>query len=72
MNALNLALFKSFSLYEQTKIELRGSFTNMLNHTNFGDPDATITDASVGQITSTTSKSFGGPRSGLITARLVF
>lgn len=72
MNVLNLALFKSFPVYEQAHVEIRGSFTNVLNHTNFGDPDATITDTSVGQITSTTTKSFGGPRSGLITARLVF
>lgn len=72
MNTLNLGLLKSFTLFENDKLELRGSFTNVLNHTNFGDPDVTITDTSVGQITSTTGKSFGGPRSGLVTARLVF
>ena len=38
----------------------------------FGDPDATITGASVGQITSTTSDTFGGPRSGLVSARFMF
>lgn len=72
MNALNMAMFKSFPIYERVKFEIRGSFTNILNHSNFGDPDATITDTSAGQITSTTSKSFGGPRAGLITGRLVF
>ncbi len=72
MNAVNLALFKSFSLFRESQFEIRGSFTNILNHPNFGDPDVTITDTAVGQITSTTTKSFGGPRSGLITARFTF
>jgi hypothetical protein len=72
MNALNAALFKSFPVFRETSFELRGSFTNVLNHTNFGDPNVTITDNSVGQITSTTAKSFGGPRSGLVSGRFVF
>jgi Carboxypeptidase regulatory-like domain len=72
MNALNAALFKSFPVFRETSFELRGSFTNVLNHTNFGDPNVTITDNSVGQITSTTTKSFGGPRSGLVSGRFVF
>ena len=72
MNTVNLALFKTFPLYKESTLEVRGSFTNVLNHTNFGDPDATITDAGAGQITSTTTNSFGGPRAGLITARIQF
>jgi hypothetical protein len=72
MNAVNLALFKTFPVFRESQLEVRGSFTNVLNHTNFGDPDATITDSSVGQITSTTAKSFGGPRAGLVSARFVF
>jgi hypothetical protein len=72
MNALNAALFKSFPIFRESKFELRGSFTNVLNHTNFGDPDVAITDSSVGQITTTTLKSFGGPRSGLVSGRLIF
>jgi hypothetical protein len=72
VNVVNLALFKSFPIFRESQLELRGSFTNVLNHTNFGDPDTTITDAGAGQITSTTTNHFGGPRSGLITARLTF
>ncbi len=72
MNTVNLALFKTFSLFRESQFELRGSFTNVLNHTNFGDPDATITDTSVGQITSTTTNTFGGPRAGLISGKFVF
>jgi hypothetical protein len=72
MNAVNLALFKTFPLFRESQFELKASFTNVLNHTNFGDPDVTITDASVGQITSTTANKFGGPRAGLISGRFVF
>ena len=72
LNSLNAAMFKSFPVFRETHFELKGSFTNVLNHTNYGDPNVTITDSSVGQITSTTSKSFGGPRSGLISGRFVF
>jgi hypothetical protein len=72
LNTLNAALFKTFHLFRESNFELKGSFTNVLNHTNFGDPNVTITDSSVGQITSTTSKSFGGPRSGLVSGRFVF
>jgi hypothetical protein len=72
MNTVNLAMFKTFPVFRESQIEVRGSFTNVLNHTNFGDPDATITDTSVGQITSTTTNTFGGPRSGLVSARFIF
>ncbi len=72
MNTVNLALFKTFPFYREGQIEIKGSFTNVLNHTNFGDPDATITDASVGQITSTTTNTYGGPRAGLVSARITF
>ena len=72
MNAVNLALSKSFPVFRESAFELRGSFTNVLNHSNFGDPDVTIDTTGVGQITSTTSKSFGGPRAGLISGRFVF
>lgn len=72
VNTVNLALFKTFPLYHETHLEIRGSFTNVLNHTNFGDPDATITDTAAGTITSTTTNTFGAPRSGLVTARIEF
>lgn len=72
MNVVNLAVAKTFPVFRESQFELRGRFTNVLNYTNFGDPDVTVTDTGVGQITSTTSKSFGGPRAGLISGRLVF
>jgi hypothetical protein len=68
---LNAALFKSFGIWRETKLEISGSFTNVLNHPNFANPDVTITDTSVGKITGTQA-SFFGPRSGLISARYTF
>jgi Carboxypeptidase regulatory-like domain len=80
MNTVNAALFKSFPVYREMHIEFRASFTNILNHPNFGDPNVDLSVApttgfpgeGVGQIASMTSKSFAGPRSGLLSARFVF
>lgn len=72
-NALNTALFKSFTIHDNWKVRLEGSFTNVLNHPNFGNPDTNISDGtSTGTITSTTTNSFGGARSGQVAARLSF
>ncbi|WP_263378057.1 TonB-dependent receptor [Granulicella paludicola] len=79
-NTLNLALFKSFPVYRESHVELRGSFTNVLNHPNFGDPlvDLSVSPTNtfpgqgVGQINGTTGRSFAGPRSGLLSARFIF
>jgi hypothetical protein len=71
--AMNAGLFKSFPVWRETKLEISGTFTNVLNHPNFSTPDVTITDApqSVGHITGTQG-SFFGPRSGLVSARYTF
>ena len=68
---LNAALFKSFPLVHKTSIEFSGSFSNVLNHPNFGNPDTTITDSSAGKITSVQGYMFG-PRVGLVSVRLKF
>ncbi len=77
---LNAALFKSFPVYREQHLEFRLSFTNVLNHPNFGDPNVDISvpptntfpGQGVSQISSTTARSFAGPRSGLFSARYVF
>ena len=79
-NTLNAALFKSFPVYRETHVEFRISFTNVLNHPNFGDPNTDLSVAptntfpgqGVGQIAGTTGRSFAGPRSGLFSARYIF
>jgi hypothetical protein len=68
---LNAALFKSFSLPRQTKLEVSGSFSNVLNHPNLGDPDMTITDGNAGKISSVQNY-YWGPRSGLLSVRYTF
>jgi hypothetical protein len=72
-NALNAGLFKSFKIYENVTLRLQGSFTNILNHPNFGEPNMNISNgASAAVITSTSTNSFVGPRGGQVGARLSF
>jgi len=75
-NVVNAALSKSFPVVKKTNVEFRASFTNILNHPNFGDPNTDLsvapTGQGVGQISGTSGKSFASSRSGLLTARYVF
>ena len=43
---------KSVMVREKYKFTLRADAFNVFNHANLGLPDATITDANAGQITS--------------------
>lgn len=47
----NLALGKSFHLYEKVNFEVRGEANNFINHPSFGQPDSTIGPGHIGQIT---------------------
>lgn len=51
----DLGVYKNFALpfRESTSLQLRGEFFNVLNHTNFGFPDANISDAAFGTIRTT-------------------
>ncbi|GGA63883.1 hypothetical protein GCM10011507_14360 [Edaphobacter acidisoli] len=68
-NYINLSsgLTKSFTLVEGVKLQLQGTFTNVLNHTNLSNPNLNITSAKFGQITGSQ-----GARTGQISARLTF
>jgi hypothetical protein len=68
---LNAALFKSFPLPKATKLDVSGSFSNVLNHPNFGNPDMTITDGNAGKISGVQAY-YWGPRSGLVSVRYTF
>lgn len=68
---LNAALFKSFPLPRQTKLDVSGSFSNILNHPNFANPDMVVTDGNAGKITGVQAYYYG-PRSGLLTVRYTF
>jgi hypothetical protein len=76
-NRVDLSVFKTFTLYREMKLDLRGDLFNALNTPAYGQPNATI-GSSFGQITSTR---FGGSgtgaetpdaRVGQISARLHF
>jgi hypothetical protein len=56
------SLFRNFKLRERTTLEFRAEFFNVLNHTNFGTPNATVfsgtaVSPSAGLITSTATTS---------------
>jgi len=47
---LDLSISKHFKIREEMDLELRGDAFNVLNHTEFQNPDTTITDTTFGQI----------------------
>jgi hypothetical protein len=72
---LSSALNKSFAITERVKFRLEGSFTNVPNHTNLGDPNYSnlnITSPTFGQITNARNSESGGNRTGQISARIEF
>lgn len=69
---LSSGLSKVFPITERFKLRAEGTFTNVLNHTNLGDPNVNIASPSFGLITSTIGSDFGGARSGQVSLRLDF
>lgn len=51
----DLAVMKSLKVTERYKLSLKADAFNVFNHTNLGLPDATLTDATAGKITSIAS-----------------
>lgn len=70
---LNAALSKSFALAERVSLRAEGSFTNVPNWTNLGDPVLDIANANFGRITAARGGvDFGGGRTGQVSLRLQF
>lgn len=69
---LSAGLSKTFSITERLKLRAEGTFTNVLNHTNLGDPNMNVSSPSFGLISSTIGSDFGGARSGQVSMRLDF
>ena len=69
---LSAGLSKAFSITERIKLKTEGTFTNVLNHTNLGDPNMNLSTSSFGLITNSISSDFGGARTGQVSARLEF
>lgn len=64
---LSTGLSKSFTIREGMKLQLAGTFTNVLNHTNLANPNVNVSSKTFGRITSSR-----GARSGQISARIDF
>ncbi len=69
---LSSGLSKTFAITERVHLRAEGTFTNILNHTNLGDPNMDISSSNFGLITSTIGSDFGGARSGQVSMRLDF
>jgi len=69
---LSSGLSKSFALTERFRLKAEGTFTNVLNHTNLGDPNMNLSSPSFGLISSTIGSDFGGARTAQVSARLEF
>ena len=52
MNNWDIGIGKLIPLHEQMNLEFRAEAFNALNHTNFLNPDYTMTDASFGRVTT--------------------
>jgi hypothetical protein len=51
----NLGVLKNFRVTEQTKVQFRAEFFNVLNHPNFFEPNTTVNSAQFGRISSADS-----------------
>jgi hypothetical protein len=69
---LDAGLHKSFRFRERVRVQVEGTFTNVLNHPNYGLPNANIRSASVGRITSLYGRYGAGPRGGRLGLRIEF
>ncbi len=49
---VDYSLFKTFSIRDRTRLQLRGEFFNFFNHTQLLNPTATVTSPTFGVITS--------------------
>ncbi|MEO6802795.1 MAG: carboxypeptidase regulatory-like domain-containing protein [Granulicella sp.] len=69
---LSTGVNKSFKFTERVSLRAEGTFTNVINHTNLGDPNMNISSGQFGVITGTSGADFGGNRTGQVSMRLEF
>jgi hypothetical protein len=69
---LSGGMSKTFSVTERFKVKAEGTFTNVLNHTNLGDPNMNLSTSSFGLVSSSIGSDFGGARTGQVSVRAEF
>ena len=69
---LSSGLSKTFAITERFRIKAEGTFTNILNHTNLGDPNLNLSSGSFGLISGTIGSDFGGARTAQVALRAEF
>jgi outer membrane receptor protein involved in Fe transport len=71
--AWNAGMRKRFYITETVNFQLEGSWTNLPNWTNLGDPNMNVADAvNFGRIFAPRGSDFGGNRTGQVSLRLQF
>ncbi len=70
--AWNMGMSKTIAITEKLNFRLEGSFTNLPNWVNLGDPVMNVNDNAFGVIRAARNVDFGGGRTGQIGARLQF
>ena len=69
---LSAGLNKTFLITERVRLKAEGTFTNVLNHTNLGDPYTDLSSPNLGIVSGTIGSDFGGARTGQISVRAEF
>jgi hypothetical protein len=69
---LSSGLSKVFPITERVHLRAEGTFTNVLNHTNLGDPVMDVSSPSFGLVAATIGSDYGGARTGQVSLRLDF
>jgi hypothetical protein len=63
----DVSVMRYFPIHEALQFQFRAEYFNVLNHTNFGDPNASVTNGAFGRVTSAND-----PRIGQMSLKLLF
>jgi hypothetical protein len=63
----DVSIMRYFPVHEAVQLQFRAEYFNVLNHTNFGDPNASVTNGAFGRVTSASD-----PRIGQMSLKLLF
>lgn len=64
----DVSIMRYIPVHENLQFQFRAEYFNVLNHTNFGDPNASTTSSAFGRVTSTN----GDPRIGQLSLKILF